>query len=161
MDFKIVGRTIGMIWIMVALLMLPSIFLAAYDHDQDAMWAYIAAAAVMSSLGLLLWYSCNRARKKPSYTSEGIVTVGLAWISVSAFGAVPFCISGEIPNYIDAFFEMVPASPRPVPPSSAMWKPLAGQVFTGAASAIGWAAWACWSLFSPLRRAENSRQAST
>ena len=37
---------------------------------------------------------------------EGFVTVGLAWIAISFFGALPFIFSGEIPSIIDAFFEI-------------------------------------------------------
>ena len=39
------------------------------------------------------------------YAKEGFVIVGLSWILIALFGALPFVISGEIPNYIDAFFE--------------------------------------------------------
>ncbi|MBQ4050596.1 MAG: TrkH family potassium uptake protein [Oscillospiraceae bacterium] len=87
--------------------MLPSVVLAIYDRQPIVTWAFIITMFLMLTLGLLLWYYCRKIKKKPSYTSEGIVTVGLAWITMSVLGAVPFCISGEIPNYIDAFFEMV------------------------------------------------------
>lgn len=47
--------------------------------------------------------------KKPHNTDlfakEGFVIVSLSWIILSAFSALPFVISGSIPNYIDAFFE--------------------------------------------------------
>lgn len=35
------------------------------------------------------------------------MTVALCWLTVSAVGALPFFLSGQIPNYIDAFFEAV------------------------------------------------------
>lgn len=38
---------------------------------------------------------------------EGFLTVALAWIALSCFGALPFVFSGMIPNYIDALFESV------------------------------------------------------
>lgn len=107
MEFKIVGRTIGMIWMIVAILMLPSVFLAIYDRQPNIAWCYLASMTAMILPGGLLWYLCRNIPKKPSYTSEGIVTVGLAWLSISALSALPFCFTGEIPNYIDAFFEMV------------------------------------------------------
>lgn len=50
-------------------------------------------------------------RKKPEnstiYTKEGLVIVAAAWILWSVFGALPFFLSGSIPNYIDALFETV------------------------------------------------------
>ena len=33
--------------------------------------------------------------------------MALAWITMSAIGALPFVLSGEIPSYTDAFFETV------------------------------------------------------
>ena len=48
-------------------------------------------------------------KKKPQnrnfFAKEGFVVVALAWILMSLFGALPFFISREIPNFIDAFFE--------------------------------------------------------
>ena len=44
---------------------------------------------------------------KQIYGKEGFVIVGLAWILWSAFGALPFVISGSIPYYIDALFETI------------------------------------------------------
>ena len=41
------------------------------------------------------------------FSAEGFVTVSLGWIVLSIFGALPFTISGEIPNFIDALFETV------------------------------------------------------
>ena len=41
------------------------------------------------------------------YAREGFVIVSLSWIMLSLFGAIPFCISGVIPNYVDAVFETV------------------------------------------------------
>ncbi|MBQ1589857.1 MAG: TrkH family potassium uptake protein, partial [Oscillospiraceae bacterium] len=41
------------------------------------------------------------------FAKEGFLITALAWLSVSAIGAIPFVLSGQIPSYIDAFFETV------------------------------------------------------
>ena len=41
------------------------------------------------------------------YGKEGMVVVASAWITWSLFGALPFTLSGSIPNFVDAFFETV------------------------------------------------------
>ena len=46
-------------------------------------------------------------KSKRIYSKEGFAIVGLAWLLWSAFGALPFVLSGSIPHYIDAFFETV------------------------------------------------------
>ena len=38
---------------------------------------------------------------------SGFVTVALAWIAISLFGALPFWLSGAIPHFVDALFETV------------------------------------------------------
>lgn len=40
------------------------------------------------------------------YAKEGVLIVALCWILWSFFGALPFVFSGQIPNIIDAFFEV-------------------------------------------------------
>lgn len=49
----------------------------------------------------------QRPTDRRIYTKEGFVTVAVAWILMSALGALPFVFSGAIPNYIDALFETV------------------------------------------------------
>ncbi len=48
-----------------------------------------------------------KPRNHVIYAKEGFATVALAWIIMSAIGALPFVISGEIPSYVDAWFETV------------------------------------------------------
>lgn len=38
---------------------------------------------------------------------DGLSIVGLSWLSLSAFGALPLFFSGAVPTYTDAFFEIV------------------------------------------------------
>ena len=49
--------------------------------------------------------------KKPKNTvifaREGYIVVSISWVLMSLIGALPFVLSGSIPNYIDAFFETV------------------------------------------------------
>ena len=62
-------------------------------------------------IGLLLAIGLATGMKKPKNASlfarDGLAIVALVWVFMSAFGALPFVLSGDIPNYIDAFFETV------------------------------------------------------
>ena len=49
----------------------------------------------------------KKPKNKLIYAKEGFVIVALSWFVLSLFGALPFFLSGEIPNYIDGFFEVV------------------------------------------------------
>ena len=50
-------------------------------------------------------------RKKPEsnvfFAKEGFIAVALSWIVMSIIGAIPVFLTKEIPNYIDALFEIV------------------------------------------------------
>jgi trk system potassium uptake protein TrkH len=48
-----------------------------------------------------------KPKNRVIYAKEGFVIVAFAWLLLSGIGALPFVISGEIPSYIDAFFETV------------------------------------------------------
>jgi len=41
------------------------------------------------------------------YARDGFVAVGVVWIAMSLIGALPFVLNGDVPSYIDAFFETV------------------------------------------------------
>lgn len=55
------------------------------------------------------WFVFTRPKSRHDrfYAREGYVTVALAWILMSLIGALPFTMSGEIPSYLDAVFEIV------------------------------------------------------
>ncbi|MCP1101468.1 trk system potassium uptake protein TrkH [Aequitasia blattaphilus] len=85
------------------LLLLPAVVALIYG-EETGYWFLIVAAA-------LFVISIIFGRKKPThtkiYTKEGMIIVSAAWVLWSAIGALPMCLSGDIPNYIDAFFETV------------------------------------------------------
>ena len=91
--------------IIEAVLMLLPAIVAAWYGEFSGMRAFLLTASGTALLGLLL---CLQAPKSTElYAKEGLVIVGMVWIMWSLAGAFPFYISGEIPQYIDAFFEMV------------------------------------------------------
>ena len=86
-----------------ALLLLPAA--VAFLYGEKSGLSFLMVSAVLLIIFLVF------GRKKPGnkliYGKEGLVIVGSAWILWSLFGALPFFISGCIPNYLDAFFETV------------------------------------------------------
>ena len=87
-----------------ALLLLPAA--CALIYKENSLKAILISAAICLAAGFALTL-VSRPGNKVIYAREGFITVALAWIALSAFGALPFYISGEIPSYIDAFFETV------------------------------------------------------
>lgn len=104
MNYSMIFYIIGWIFRLEAVFMvLPGITAILY-HEKDG-FAFLITMLICLAVGLPL------TRKKPSdkvfHTKEGFVTVAFSWIILSIIGAVPFVISGSIPNPVDALFETV------------------------------------------------------
>ena len=54
-------------------------------------------------IGRILY--AKKAENNRILAREGFVIVGFSWIIMALFGCMPFMISGNIPNFFDAFFE--------------------------------------------------------
>ena len=106
MNYKIVGRTISKILALEALFMVPSAILCIVDGNGKTCFAFLLSIAITLAASVLMYLVCRNA-KKAFYAKEGFVTVGLSWIFLSLAGCLPLIISGEIPKFIDAFFEIV------------------------------------------------------
>ncbi len=106
MNYKTIGKIIGQILLLEAVFMLPALFLCLMDGAKVAANAFIITMLIIAVFSSLLILICRKGAKG-FYAKEGLVCVGLSWIVMSIVGCLPFYLSGEIPNYIDALFEIV------------------------------------------------------
>lgn len=105
MNRKMIFNTVGKITVLEALLLLlPA--LVSLLYRESCVFSILIAAAVSAAVGGLLLL-VSKPKDREIYAKDGFVITALAWIILSAVGALPFFISGEIPNYTDAFFETV------------------------------------------------------
>lgn len=105
MNRRMVLYVVGtVIKIEAALMLLPLITSIIYKENcvKDILISIAVALASGFVLTLL-----SRPGSKVIYAKEGFVIVSLSWIALSLIGALPFYISGEIPDFVDAFFETV------------------------------------------------------
>ena len=105
MNYGVIVKIIGRILCVEAAFMIPAMIISFACGETLPALCYLGTIAVMAVIGL----PCGRMRlrRRGFYAREGFITVGLAWIVVSLFGALPFWLSGEIPHFVDAFFETV------------------------------------------------------
>lgn len=103
MNYRMIFRTLGTILLCLAGLMLLPLLAGLYYGENVS--NFVISIALAALPGFLL----TRLRPKSSrlFAREGFVIVGLGWITISLLGALPFVLSGSIPNYIDALFETV------------------------------------------------------
>ena len=105
MNYKMVGFVLGRIFWIEAVLMLCPMACSALFGEWDIVLSFLWPALVLVALGMLL--GLRQPRNTTIYARDGLVIVALVWVLMSVFGALPFMISGEIPSFFDAFFEMV------------------------------------------------------
>lgn len=86
------------------ILCLPLLCSVIYKETEVFAFLITIAAALLLGFALTLF---NKPKDKTVFAKEGFAIVALAWIFMSAVGALPFVISGAIPSYADAFFETV------------------------------------------------------
>ena len=85
-----------------ALLVLPLLVTVLYGESPVPFLIPILLLALCG--GAMGW---KKPKSTALYARDGLAVVALAWICMSLFGALPFVLSGDIPNYVDAFFETV------------------------------------------------------
>lgn len=104
MKTRVVLHTVGLIMLVEAgLLLIPAIVGVIY-HEQASVVAFLLSALAAAAAGGAL--SAVKSRGN-IYAREGFAITGLSWILLSLFGCLPFVISGQIPGFVDAFFETV------------------------------------------------------
>ena len=103
MNYKMIGYTLGWLLLFEAGFLVVPLITSLFFFEWWPMCSLLITMAICAVLGYLLIF--NKPENKVLYAKDGLVIVSMSWIILSAFGALPFVISGSIPNYIDAFFE--------------------------------------------------------
>ncbi len=105
MNFRVIAKYMGKILMFEGAFMAQAIPLAIYYKEYDSLMPFVWAVLACETVGSCL--SKVKQDNRGIYAKEGYVSVALGWVILSAFGTIPFILSGEIPSFIDAFFEVV------------------------------------------------------
>lgn len=106
MNFKMVLSTTGKIILTEAFLLILPVIVSLIYGEYNIVYSLLITIAIALAVGLILQLF-SRTKRKDIFAGEGFVTVAFGWIALSTIGCLPFIISGEIPNFFDAFFETV------------------------------------------------------
>ena len=105
MNRRMVYRMVGHIILLEAALLVLPLLVSLLYRDGGTLPFLITIGISLAVGGLLT--RVFRGGNQVIYATEGFFITALAWLSLSAIGALPFVLCGDIPNYIDAFFETV------------------------------------------------------
>lgn len=106
MNKKMVFSTLGQLTLCEAALMLLPLIVSVIYGEAKSILAFGIAIGIALIVGGALYLIC-RTDNKVIFAKEGFVIVAFSWLIMSAIGAVPFVLNGDIPSYVDAFFETV------------------------------------------------------
>ena len=104
MNYKMIGYVLSKVLMIEAgLMILP--LLCSIIYGESVAWAFLLTMVLLNITAVIMGY--KQPKNTVIYAKEGFVIVALAWVLMSAFGTIPFVVTGTIPNPIDAFFEVV------------------------------------------------------
>ena len=106
MNYKMIGRFLAQILSIAGLFLIPALLISLFCGETAAVQAFLWTELVILVCVVCLHWLC-RGAPIAFYAKEGFVCVGISWIVLSLVGSLPFYLSGEIPSYIDSFFEIV------------------------------------------------------
>ena len=106
MNYKYLGKILGKIMILESILMLAPLAVSMiYQESFTHTLAFLIPIVILAVLGFLM--QIPKPTRHSLYQKEGFALTALVWIIMTLFGAIPFVINGDIPNYIHACFEMM------------------------------------------------------
>lgn len=106
MNYKKLGKILGKIMVVESFLMLAPLAVSIiYKEPIKNIIAFIVPILALLLVGFLL--QIPKPQRNTLYQKEGFALTALVWLVMTLFGAIPFVINGDIPNYIDACFEMM------------------------------------------------------
>ena len=106
MNYRMIGRLLSQLVLLEAACLVPAAAISLGFREWDGLLAIAISMGIMLAVSGILWHFCKKAKKTMGAT-EGMVTTSLAWILLSLLGCLPLFLSGYIPRYIDALFEIV------------------------------------------------------
>lgn len=104
MNYKVVFSILGKAILIEAFLLIIPLFVGVIYNENNYL-CFLIPMILLFIIGIPL--TLLKCPDNSLYAKEGFVIVSFSWIVFSLFGALPFVISGDIPNYIDALFETI------------------------------------------------------
>jgi len=105
-NFKVIGDILGILLLINGGFMALCLPISFYYGEQD--WTAILTSSLITiGAGALLKYLTRNKKSKELKKKDGYLIVTAGWIFMSVFGALPYIISGSIPDFSNAFFETI------------------------------------------------------
>ena len=107
MNLRLLAFVLGEIAVIIGALMSIPLFMAIGYGEDTTIHAFGIAIGVCLLMGVIGIIVRPPKDKRDMRSTSGFAMCALFWIFIAIVSAIPFRISGYIPNYIDALFETI------------------------------------------------------
>lgn len=94
----------GILLFVIGICIIPSFIVAIIYQERVSGISFLVTMMLCLTGGFIIMYLFPPSLIKIK-VRDGFLIVSLCWIVASLISALPLCVSGAIPNFIDAFFE--------------------------------------------------------
>ena len=102
---KLIAKVLSAVASVVGAAMLLPAAVSAVYREWDVFRAFLLCALPVLAAGLIVMRMTPSQRSEDLRMRDGFFIVGVSWLVMSLVGAIPFMITGAIPNFADAYFE--------------------------------------------------------
>ncbi|UII33395.1 TrkH family potassium uptake protein [Fulvivirga ulvae] len=104
-NFWLITNILGLLLVINGIFMLLCLPFSIYYRED--IWHLATSGAVSIVVGAITWLGTRNEQKKELKKKDGYLIVTLGWLCMSCFGALPYILSGTIPDFTNAFFETI------------------------------------------------------
>ncbi|TVR04969.1 MAG: TrkH family potassium uptake protein, partial [Spirochaetaceae bacterium] len=106
MNLALIVRIVAVLLsLMAAFMLIPTVVALLYG-ETVLLSAFLLPIGV-TFLGATVLFLLLRNAERELHPRDGFLLVALSWTSAAALGATPLWLSGAVPRYVDAFFEIM------------------------------------------------------
>ena len=105
MNYRMIFYTTAKVIMTVGVLLFLPLIIAVCYSEASAL--YIAITSIGAIVVGYLLMKLTTPKNNVIYSREGFIIVTFSWLILSLIGCLPFYLSGQIPSFVDAFFETV------------------------------------------------------
>lgn len=104
-NYHFVLRSIGLLLVIEAVLMLFSAFVGEYFNEGTVRSIYFSSLITFVAGGVVTLFGRKGTGYKNITKREVFFTVTVSWLMMALFGTLPYLLSDALPSFTNAFFE--------------------------------------------------------
>ncbi|MGD8228590.1 MAG: potassium transporter TrkG [Desulfobacteraceae bacterium] len=106
MHSQLILRFIGILIFFLGVSMAGPLLVSLIYRDGST-WAIFYSMVITSGAGLLFFIVTKKDKETQMSHRDGVAIVTFGWVAAGFVGAIPYLLSGYIPNFTHAYFESI------------------------------------------------------